>query len=151
MNSTYISSFIKVCPPTYISSFIKVCPPWMILWLIAVIVRGWSFSRGLSRCHEPILHHHKHRTTANKALILHFFSYFSYDMSCCFLTAALYWHLWSGRLRAADSHHITGVIPSNFKYDNWFQLKLTTLQGSLQPGRELRNARWLLINAKPKY
>ena len=46
-------------------------------------VRGWSFPCGLSRCPKPILYH-------KKALTVHFFSYFSYDMSYCFLIAALY-------------------------------------------------------------
>ena len=31
--------------------------------------------------------------------------------------------------RAADVHLITGFIPSKFKYDGWFQSKLTAVQG----------------------
>ena len=38
-------------------------------------VRGWSFLRGLSQCYEPMLHlyHHKHKSTADRALVAHFF------------------------------------------------------------------------------
>ena len=35
--------------------------------------------------------------------------------------------LWGGPFRAAHVHIITGVIPSNFKYDNLFLSKLTSL------------------------
>ena len=34
-----------------------------------------------------------------------------------------------GRFRAGDSHHIAGVIPSSFQYDNLFQSKLTSVHG----------------------
>ena len=71
-------------------------------------VRGWSFPRGSSQYYEPILYHHKCKSTADKALIVHFLSYISYDVSYCFLIAALYWDPWGGRFRAADIHHITG-------------------------------------------
>ena len=73
--------------------------------------------------------HHKHKSTADKALIVFFFLYFSYAMRYCFLIAPLYWDLWSGRFRAADVHLITGVIPSSFKCDNLFQSKLTSVHG----------------------
>ena len=53
-------------------------------------VRGLLFPRGLSQCYEPILYHHKRKSTADKALIAHFFSYFSHEMSYCFLITALY-------------------------------------------------------------
>ena len=86
-------------------------------------VRGWSFPPGLSQCYEPILYHHRCKSTADKAPIVHFFSYFSYDMSYCFL----YSNRWGGHFHAADSHHITGVIPSNFRYDNWFQSKFISM------------------------
>ena len=92
-------------------------------------VRGWSFPRGLSRSYEPMLYHCKRISTADKALAVHFFLYFSYTMRYCFLLAPLYWDLWGGRFRAADVHLITGVIPSNFKYDNLFQSKLTSVHG----------------------
>ena len=80
--------------------------------------QGWLFPRGLSRCYEPILYPHKHKSTADKALIVHFFFYFSYDMRFYFLITPLYWALSGGLFRAADVHLKTGVIPSNFKYDN---------------------------------
>ena len=92
-------------------------------------VRGWSFPRGSSRCYEPVLYHHKHKSTADKALNVHFFLYFSYDMSYCFLIAPLHWDPWCGHFRAAESHYISGVIPSNFQYDNLFQSKLITVHG----------------------
>ena len=53
-------------------------------------VRGWLFPRGFSRCYEPILYHHKHQSTADKALTVHFLLYFSYVMRYCFLIAPLY-------------------------------------------------------------
>ena len=54
-------------------------------------VRGWSFPPGLSRCYEPILYHHKHKSTADKAHILFILSLtFYYGMSYCFLIAVLY-------------------------------------------------------------
>ena len=70
----------------------------------------------------------KGKSTADKALTVHFFSYFYYGMSYCFLIAALYWDLWGGCFRAADNYYIAGVIPSNFHYDNWFQSKFITVR-----------------------
>ena len=90
-------------------------------------VRGWSFLRGLSRCYKPISYHRKHKSTADIALNVHFLLHFSYAMRYRFLIAPLYWDLWCGRFRTADSHHIAGVIPDNFQYDNWFQSKLITV------------------------
>ena len=91
-------------------------------------VRGWSFPRGLSWCYKPVLYHHKHKSTADKALInVHFFLYFSYAMRFCFLIAPLHWDLWGGCFCAADTYHISGVIPSNFQYENLFQSKLITV------------------------
>ena len=87
-------------------------------------VRGWSFPCSLSRCYEPILYHHKHISTANKALNVHFLLYFSYAMRYYFLIAPLYWDLWGGQFRSADSYHIAGVIPSYFQYDYLFQSKI---------------------------
>ena len=34
-----------------------------------------------------------------------------------------------GCFRTANSNHTKGVIVSNFKYDNWFQSKLTSEHG----------------------
>ena len=90
-------------------------------------VRGWSFPHGLSRCYKPISYHQKHKSTADIALNVHFLLYFPYVMRCYFLIAPLYWDLWGGRFRAADSYHIAGVIPSNFQYEDWFQSKLITV------------------------
>ena len=73
------------------------------------------------------LYNHKQKEIADRAYVTHFFSFFSYNMGYCFLIAALYWDLWGGRFRAADSYHISGVIPSNFQYDNLFQSKLITV------------------------
>ena len=87
-------------------------------------LRGWSFPCASSRCYKPTLYHHKHKSSADKALTVHFFSYFSYGMTYCFLIAALHWDLWGGRFCAADSYHIPGVICSNFQYNYLFQLKL---------------------------
>ena len=53
-------------------------------------VRGWSFLRGLSRRYEPLLYHHKHKSTADKALNVHFFLYFSYAMRYRFLIGPLH-------------------------------------------------------------
>ena len=56
--------------------------------------RGWSFPRGFSQCYEPILYHHKHKSTADKALIVYFFSYFFINgVRYCFLIATLYYDL----------------------------------------------------------
>ena len=52
---------------------------------------------------------------------------FYYGMSYGFLIAPLYWDLLGGHFRVAHVHIITGVIPSNFKYDNLFLSKLTSL------------------------
>ena len=103
-----------------------------VLYFTWFHVTGWSFPSGLSRCYEPMLYHHKTKSTADKALIVHFFSHLSYAMRYCFLIAALYWDLWGGRFSSADVHFITGVIPSNSKYDYWFQSKLTTVHGVIE-------------------
>ena len=74
-----------------------------------------------------ISYHQKHKSTANIALNVYFLYYFSYAMRYWFLIATLYWELWGGHFCAADSHHIAGVIPSNYKYEDWFQTKLITV------------------------
>ena len=89
-------------------------------------VRGWLFPRGLSRCYEPVLYHHKHKSTAEQALNVHFFLYFSYAMRYCFLIAPLNWDLWGARFRAADSYQISGetLSISNMTFcfsQNWLQ------------------------------
>ena len=87
-------------------------------------VRGWSFPRGLSRGYEPILYHHEHKSTADKALTVHFFFYF---LMAWVITSLLlpYIEIFGDcRFRAADSFHIAAVICVNFQYDNLFQLKL---------------------------
>ena len=114
---------------TYILSFFNVCPPWAILWLISVMSGGGCFRAAeadvMIRCYMIT----KKNQPPDKALIVHFLAYFYYGMSYCFLIAAPYKDRWGGCFCAADSCHITGVIPFNFKYGDGYQQKLISTHG----------------------
>ena len=92
-------------------------------------VRGWSFPRGLSRCYKPILYHEKPKSPADKALTVHFFLLFflRYEILLPYSSPIL--RSLGGRFRAADSYHLTAVIPCYLQYDNLFQSKLISVHG----------------------
>ena len=112
---------MELVDSTYIPRFINVCLPWAILWLITVMSGVVVSARLKPMLWTDIISSQWQINCRWSSTCSFFLLFFIYGMSYCFLIVSLYWDLWGGRFRAADSSHTTGVIPCNFQYDNWFQ------------------------------